>query len=215
MLVLFFFSFLFSVIFTLRTKGVLLKAQTPAPTGVRVLPVMLNNTSGSKDVVQMRTFGFVTLTPPGGNSSVTSGDSGWPFPKKSPAQYRRIDAGWDLEYHQKTPVFAIASGTVSKAGNNPGGFGVDYPLLTLDAPICGYKQLYYGHVHLDRSVLGKHVNVGDVMANTDPNGVNSPSNWLEVGFWRGGPVGNSQGAYPTLAGRQVKSWMLSGNCSGN
>ncbi len=215
-----FLSVFFLLITAISTSRLTSEAQTV------VIPISPPVPS-PKDSVQMGTFGYITTTPKpnagggsgsGGSSGGAGGASGparWIYPQKSPSQYRRIDAGWDLQYHQKTPVFAVASGKVSIAGSNPGGFGVDYPLLTLDSPICGYSQIYYGHVHVNRDVLGKHVNAGEALATTDPNGVNSPSNWTEPGFWKGGPVGNSQGAYPTLAGKKMKSWLLNNDCSGN
>ncbi len=72
-LVVFFFSFFFSILFTLQTRGVLLKAQGPTPTGVPVVPVLLKTTNGSKSSVQLRTFGYATLTPPGWTGSQISG----------------------------------------------------------------------------------------------------------------------------------------------
>jgi len=146
------------------------------------------------------------------------GSAGWPFPIKSPLQINRVDQGFDLEYNQPTNVLAVAPGTVSIAGHDPGGFGVDYPLLTLDSPICGYSQIYYGHVHVLQSALGTHLNTGDTIANTDPHGVNSKPNWLEIGFWKDGPaahVGMLAEVFATPPGYQMKNWLLGNGCGTN
>ncbi len=57
------FSFFFSILFTLQTRGVLLKAQGPTPTGIPVLPIF-TSTNESKNSIQLRTFGYITIAPP-------------------------------------------------------------------------------------------------------------------------------------------------------
>lgn len=139
----------------------------------------------------------------------------WPFPKKSPSQFNRVDQGWDLQYNKSTPVLAVASGRVNlNHSSDPCGFGNYYPLETLDKPITvngrRYTEIYYGHVHFKAGILGKHVNAGDQLAYTYPPTSCAgawPPNWLEIGFWRVGPVG--QGSFPTQAGTDMKKWLNS------
>jgi hypothetical protein len=158
---------------------------------------------------------------PGGN--LAGGPPGtpghnWPFRTKSPSQYRRIDEGWDLQNNQVAEVLAMAPGTISQARPNPGGFGPNYPLETLDTPVLGYKMFYYGHVHIVPGIVGKHVNTGDVIAHTEPSGNISAGlpNWLEVGFWDPsvGPASKLHGRggeSATPEGQQMKDWLLSQN----
>lgn len=132
----------------------------------------------------------------------------WPFPSKNIARDgRRTDQGWDLQYPgtDTQSVFAVESGTVTIAGPDPNGFGVAYPLLNLDSPVEGWYHIYYGHVFPLRGIAGKHVAKGDAIALT--GGLHSGgnayplSNWLEIGFWENGPVGN---------GPAMKAWLSTG-----
>jgi hypothetical protein len=113
----------------------------------------------------------------------------WPFTTKNPHQYRRDDQGWDLKSYPGAAVRAIAPGWIYKFKRNPGAFGNDYPTEKLDKSIGGpTKWLYDGHVHVDKRVIGKHVNAGQIIAFTnkhDPqNGSSAPAGWLEIGFAR-------------------------------
>lgn len=114
----------------------------------------------------------------------------WPFPGGVDwSQFRRDDEGVDLQYPGTTPVsiLAIVPGTLTTAGPDPNGFGMAYPLLNLDSPAMGFTAIYYGHTFPDWSVVGKHVNQGDVIGQTGgaSSGGNAAglSNWLEIGFW--------------------------------
>lgn len=130
----------------------------------------------------------------------------WPFPVKNIAQQsRRTDQGWDLQYPGITPVAvrAVVPGTLQVASPDPGGFGDSYPLLMLDSPVGGAPVIYYGHTFADTSKVGRHVAAGEAIgrtggAHSGGNAYPDP-NWLEIGFWSSGPVGN---------GTAMKAWLL-------
>ncbi len=136
----------------------------------------------------------------------------WPFPTRSPGQYRRVDQGWDLQYPGTRPVLvlAVAPGTLRNAGPDPQGFGPGYPLLVLDTPVLGYPAIYYGHCFTDRGRVGRHVRQGEPVGMTGGlhSGGNAyaDSNWLEIGFWRGGPAAGGV-AGPSLAGVEMRRWL--------
>lgn len=133
----------------------------------------------------------------------------WPFPTKDIAtQSRRTDEGWDLQYSgsQSVPIYAVESGTLRTAGPDPNGFGQSYPLLVLDSPALGqYPAIYYGHTFPDPFKVGKHVDAGEEIGHTGGahSGGNAylDPNWLEIGFWENGPVGN---------GTVMKQWLSGG-----
>ncbi len=62
-LVLFFFSFFFSILFTLQTKSVMLRAESPTPTGVPVIINCKDKASGSRNSISLRYCDYITLTP--------------------------------------------------------------------------------------------------------------------------------------------------------
>lgn len=134
----------------------------------------------------------------------------WPFPTKSPGEYRRVDQGWDLQYPGTTPVpiRAMQSGTV-RVGSDPTGFGSSFPLLQLDQPIGGNSEVYYGHTFADVSLDGRHVTRGQVIGHTggahSGGNASADSNFLEVGFWPPGPMGS---------GGSMKTYLLTGKATG-
>lgn len=114
----------------------------------------------------------------------------WPFPGGVDwSQFRRDDAGVDLQYPGTKPVaiLAIVDGHLTTAGPDPNGFGMSYPLLELDHPEDTFNGIYYGHTFPDYSKVGTHVKQGDVIGQTGgaSSGGNASglSNWLEIGFW--------------------------------
>jgi hypothetical protein len=126
---------------------------------------------------------------------ITSPGFVWPFPTKSPSQFRRIDQGWDLQAAGTaiTPVLAVAPGRVTQLGPDPGGFGQAYPGLILDKPRGGISEVYYGHTFLKAGEAGKHVRAGQVIGYTggptsggDAAGL---PNWLEIGSFPPGAMG--------------------------
>lgn len=131
----------------------------------------------------------------------------WPFPTRSPQQEGRTDQGWDLVGPPGGPVIAVASGTIHKAGPDPGGFGTDYPVMTLDNPyiVNGKKftDIYYGHTHM--AVPPGHVNAGQVIAHTGgggfPQGGSGTLGEVEIGF--GNP--NAPGGIHTEYGPYMKA----------
>jgi hypothetical protein len=143
----------------------------------------------------------------------------WPFKTKNPSQYRRIDQGWDLEGSSPQIVYAVTSGKVYKANDDPAGFGDYYYYEDLDPPgvtVQGrhYTTIYYGHTHYadgnshygvsTPNILGQHVSAGGIIGYTYP-GCCWPANWLEIGFGNSLPVG--QGAYPTTAGLDMEDYL--------
>jgi hypothetical protein len=139
----------------------------------------------------------------------------WPFATKSTAQFERVDQGWDLRASSGAGVRAIAAGVVGLAAPNPGGFGNDYPYEVLDDPISGAPSdtIYYGHTHIDRSLIGRHVAAGQVIATTnttDPqNGSAASPGSLEIGFSThatGYPVAHGEG--PSAAGAFMKLLLI-------
>ena|SRR6478672_7748990 len=142
----------------------------------------------------------------------------WPFPTKGATKSQRVDQGWDLQYSGTTPVpvVAVESGTLQKAGPDPGGFGPSYPVLMLDQRVLGYPAIYYGHTFVDQSLVGKRVSRGQVIGHTGGlhSGGNAygQSNWLEIGFWNNGPVAAGASGV-THAGQQMKDWLAHGAAS--
>ncbi|MEI8187494.1 MAG: C39 family peptidase [Candidatus Saccharibacteria bacterium] len=126
---------------------------------------------------------------PASTSTSTPGTSGvvWPFSTKSATQYQRIDEGWDIQTFPGGGIYAIAPGTIKQLSPDPGGFGNDYPVESLDSSIGGPSDwIYYGHVHVIPSVVNQHVTAGQLIAysNKAPNenGSAAPAGWLEIGF---------------------------------
>lgn len=112
----------------------------------------------------------------------------WPFPHRDPSQEGRTDQGWDLVGPPGGPVRAVASGTFHMAGPDPGGFGTDYPVQTLDQPITfqghTFNEIYYGHTHM--AVPPGHYDQGTVIAHTGggglPAGGSGSLGEVELGF---------------------------------
>ena len=133
----------------------------------------------------------------------------WPFPTKSPSQFRRIDQGWDLQYSgtKPVPVLAIAPGKVVQLGPDPSGFGQSYPGLLFTKPPAGTTGVYYGHTFLKPGIVGKTVKAGQVIGYTGGptsggDAAGTP-NWLEIGFLGPG------GSYPKMgAGSRIKGMLL-------
>ena len=120
-------------------------------------------------------------------STTSSNALVWPFASKAPSQYQRIDQGWDLQTTPGGGVYAIASGTIQQYAPDPGGFGNNYPVEELDSSIGGPSNwIYYGHVHVISTLVGTHVNAGQLIAYTNTsqgeNGSAAPPGWLEIGF---------------------------------
>ena len=146
----------------------------------------------------------------------------WPFTTKSTSQYQRVDQGWDLQAAAGAQILAIAPGVLHQANKNPGAFGNDYPYETLDSAMTvnrgggaktrTFSSVYYGHVHVVASLVGKHVIAGQVIAtanktdcstnDTACNGSLAPAGWLEVGFGANSPV--DPGTAPTDAGYDMQ-----------
>jgi hypothetical protein len=152
-------------------------------------------------------YGYGTNTGGGGGPIPKGkGPARWPFPVKNiPQQSRRIDQGWDLQYPgtRPVPVYAVLSGTVALS-SDPNGFGVSYPIVTLDNPVSGGPAIYYGHVFPLPGIGGKHVRAGQAIARTGGmhsggNAYNDP-NWLEIGFWNNGPTGDGAAMKAFLGG---------------
>jgi lysophospholipase L1-like esterase len=154
------------------------------------------------------------------NNSATNGDGPfWPFATKSTSQYQRVDQGWDLQASAGATIYAIASGTVNIYMPNPGPglFGNDYPVLKLDKSIGGPSDwIYYGHAHIDHSLIGKHVNAGQAIGHTNKydgeNGSGVQPGWLEIGFSTpntDAPLGH--GAFPTAEGTKMKEILIKAN----
>ena len=145
-----------------------------------------------------------TATPPATTPSTPSGTLVWPFATKSSSQYNRIDQGWDIQDSAGAAIYAIAPGTIHVYNKDTGNFGNDYPTEELDNSIGGPSNfVYYGHVHVDPSVKGKHVDAGQVIAhanvNAGDNGSGAPPGWLEIGFAQPGtdaPVDSGSGITP-------------------
>ena len=137
----------------------------------------------------------------------------WPFPTKNIAsQSRQIDQGWDLQYGGKipVPVLAVESGKLSMGGPDPNGFGPGYPVLTLSTPAPGGPAVYYGHTYVNKLLVGSHVPKGTPIGVTggahSGGNASNLSNWLEIGFWSNGPIGN---------GAAMQSWLTGASASGS
>src|SRR5579871_542876 len=128
----------------------------------------------------------------------------WPYPTKEASMWRRIDQGQDLQVAVGTPIYAIASGTISVA-HDPNGFGDPYPILTFDSPQDGNPACYYGHNHPEVPV-GAHVTQGQTICHAlqVPGGnASGDPGWLELGWWNNGPTGNGQSMHDALVAAPV------------
>lgn len=143
----------------------------------------------------------------------------WPFSTKSASQYKRVDQGWDMQTYPGGGVYAIAPGTIKQLSPDPGGFGNNYPVEQLDNSIGGPSDwIFYGHVHLIPSVVGKHVTAGQLIAYTskseNENGSVSPAGWLEIGFAKpntDAPFTPGQDGVSTPAGQKIHDILLGVN----
>jgi hypothetical protein len=126
----------------------------------------------------------------------------WPYPGPPTLQTGRTDDGWDMQGPPGGPILAVAPGTMFAGGNDPGGFGTDYPVEHLDKVFSiggqDFSDIYYGHTHIARS---GHVNAGDLVAHTGggayPQGGDGYLGEVEIGF--GDPTrGTTSGAYGQL-----------------
>lgn len=140
----------------------------------------------------------------------------WPFPTKDvQSQSRRIDQGWDLQYPGviPVPVLAVESGVLENAGPDPQGFGPGYPVLRLSKAAPGGPAVYYGHTFTNKALVGQHVPKGTPIGMTGGphsggNAYNDP-NWLEIGFWDNGPIGNGSEMQSWLTGASVENaWWI-------
>lgn len=138
----------------------------------------------------------------------------WPFATKNSSQYNRVDQGWDIQDKAGATVYAIAPGTLHKSNPDPGAFGNDYPTEELDKSIGGPTTfVYYGHVHIDASLDGKHVDSGQAIAKANvkngDNGSAADPGWLEVGFAnsnQGDPIAHGQAA--SSEGQKMKDLLI-------
>ncbi len=160
-----------------------------------------------------------------GNPTVPAGTVVWPFNTKTTAQVQRVDQGWDLQ--NATPgagVYAILPGIINQANADPGGFGNDYPYVTLDTPVTTaigqQSTVYYGHVHILAGLAGTHVTAGQLIATTNilpgQNGSGASAGWLEIGFAQpgtGAPVQSGTGA--TAAGQAMQTLLAGVNPAGS
>jgi murein DD-endopeptidase MepM/ murein hydrolase activator NlpD len=135
------FSLAFSVIFALNVTGLLLKAQTIPPAGTRVVPVLSPASKGEGKNLQLRTFGFATITPtPNPTSSAGSPQSpstmapavncsGAKCAYKYMVPYTSICCRWvpgghkgvDLILRANIPIRNLEDGVVIKAEYDRGG----------------------------------------------------------------------------------------------
>ncbi|MGH7743500.1 MAG: hypothetical protein ACREQ5_01580 [Candidatus Dormibacteria bacterium] len=128
----------------------------------------------------------------------------WPFPSRNPQQEGRTDEGWDLVSTPGGPVLTVAPGTIHKAGPDPGGFGVDYPVQTLDQPITiggkTFDTIYYGHTHM--TVTPGHYGAGMAIARTggggQPLGGSGSPGEVEIGFGDPNKAGGISNTYGPL-----------------
>lgn len=128
----------------------------------------------------------------------------WPFPTRSADQVGRTDEGLDLVSAPGGPVRAVAAGTVHRPlMADPGGFGTDYAIETLDTPVTvhgrTFREVYYGHTHT--TTVG-HVDAGQVIARTGggglPRGGNGELGEVEIGFGNPNAVGGISWAWGQL-----------------
>lgn len=123
----------------------------------------------------------------------------WPYPFRNDGQWRRVDAGQDLQVPVGTPILAVANGTITYA-NDPNGFGKHYPILALEPAIDGNPAVYYGHNTSDLP-SGTRVTQGQVIAHalqTPGGNASGLPGWLEIGWWANGPTGNGQSMHDHL-----------------
>lgn len=164
-----------------------LPARPAAPVGEVSANISLAATSTARPVASRHT------APPPTHRSPTG--LAWPFPVRSAAQVGRTDEGLDLVSSPGGPVLAVASGTVRRpAMADPGGFGYDYAIETLDAPVTvngrTFREVYYGHTH---ATTTGHVSAGETVARTGggglPRGGNGEPGEVEIGFGNPNAVG--------------------------
>jgi murein DD-endopeptidase MepM/ murein hydrolase activator NlpD len=124
-----------------------------------------------------------------------SGDFEFPMPKAdvSPEGTWSLDDGVDIAAPGGTPELAVCSGTVVLHGI--GGFGPSAPVLHCDAPLDGYRYVYYGHAGPGNWVpIGTHLAQGQVVSQVGYGivGISSGPH-LEIGFAdpSGSPIGPS------------------------
>lgn len=107
----------------------------------------------------------------------------------------RIDAdrwdfhdGIDLPAPVGTPVYAMADGTVHRAGPADNGFGSTHVLLKVVDPTDGEEDLFLVYLHLDSIaegvIPGAHVNQGDVIGAVGQEDATYPH--LHFEFRKGG-----------------------------
>lgn len=164
-------------------------------------------------------------SPPAQCDSGGSGLAHWPFAKKDPGWYRRIDQGWDFQPSSPQVVYAVASGKVFKANADPCGFGDYYPYETLDSPVViksnghKYTTIYYGHVHIADGTHGtpvvhdgEHIDAGKPIAYTYVDPLSGPCHpawpapWLEIGFGDNVPAAHGQ-AGATVQGLDMEEFL--------
>ena len=108
----------------------------------------------------------------------------------------RIDAdrwdfhdGIDLPAPVRTPVHAMAAGTIHRAGPADNGFGSTHVLLKVVEPADGEEDLFLVYLHLDSIaegvIPGAHVNQGDVIGAVGQEDATYPH--LHFEFRKGGP----------------------------
>ncbi len=115
------------------------------------------------------------------------------FPAGTAIIPQRRDQGRDLKAPAGTPVLAPGNGTVVRNGNDPGGFGVLYPIVHfLTGPWAG-EDVYFGHIG---SVVtaGQSIKAGQPLGFTQNGhgpfvGNATTPGWTEIGLAPGGNPG--------------------------
>jgi murein DD-endopeptidase MepM/ murein hydrolase activator NlpD len=106
-----------------------------------------------------------------------------PIPKRQSLSWSRIDQGQDVETTGHGVYNAMASGTVTY-GSNPGGWGIQFPILRLDKPLklggITVHSIFYGHLK-PLVAEGTHVSAGQPIGG---------AGHAEIGPWPG-PVWGS------------------------
>lgn len=135
-----------------------------------------------------RTFGATPINSPAAPSSAptsatapSKGAGGGFFAAGQSVQLRRKDQGRDVQLQPGATILAPGDGEIVRVGNDPSGFGPDYPVERFTSGPYKGRELYEGHTDTALPLHAKF-KLGQILARTSRTGHNAPPGWAEIGY---------------------------------
>jgi murein DD-endopeptidase MepM/ murein hydrolase activator NlpD len=151
----------------------------------------------------------------GNVASFASIENGYALPlgKRYMRELGRTDDGVDIETAPDGAlVYSITPGVVSAIGNDPGGFGPNYPVIAATAGSLTGEHVYYGHVAASLVHVGEVVAAGQPIAVMGHTGdaASLAHGHIEIGFSDAGgnPLSHHGARAWTPAGDVMRAFLV-------